>query len=114
MGAAYVILGWFSVEVRELRKMILETSRSASGEVEKSEARWRAEMKEIEDRRRHDMEAVVTRLEARIIRFEEATEKDRQVAATDRANIAATMLTRHEFDRQMDKRFPERGRAGGN
>jgi hypothetical protein len=51
---------------------------------------------------------------AAIDRLREVLEEDRRLAATDRSNIAGTMVTRMELDRQLENRFgpAPRGRAG--
>lgn len=53
---------------------------------------------------------------AAIDRVREVLEEDRKLASTDRANIAGTMVTRMELDRQLENRFgpAPRGRVGGD
>lgn len=118
VGIVSAVAGWLVLETRELRRMLINSRETADASLEKAEERWRESIKDVVAQFQHNMEASTQRLEARMQRsderqdeFRRMIEEDRKLASADRTNIASTMLTRAEFDRQMDRRFPERSRA---
>ena len=64
---------------------------------------------------RQENDRAMSKVESAIQRMQESMDKDRAHAATDRANISATMVTRAELERQIDRvveAFTLHGRIG--
>lgn len=75
----------------------------------------RAEHRTTEEGLRQDADKNGERIWEAIERMRQEMAADRQLAATDRSNIAATMVTRAELERQIDRvvgAFATHGRIG--
>ncbi len=70
-----------------------------------------AELGKAAETSRHDLTSATESFRRDLADLRKMIEDDRRLAATDRAYIAATMLTRAEFDRGIDRLLGNR--AGG-